>query len=122
LKTILKIIALFIFGINIVLPSSAADNLNLPAETITGKFISVADGIIVIRQKGIEKSYIRLDNPFDIYADYITYRVSPFSRQVQSSLCKVIFLDTFNIKIKLPNSSNIKIPRYRVVNLEINMK
>ena len=127
MKTILKIfiISFIAFGFFIsgcFTKSYAADNLNLPTETIPGKFMSVTDGLITIKQKGIEKSYIRVEDPFNIYADYITYRTSPFSKAVQSSLCKVVFLDTFVIKIKLPNSSNIEIPRYRVVNLEINIK
>ena len=96
--------------------------LNLPNSTIRGKFESVSDGLITINEKGVNKTYIRTDNPFDIYADYITYRTAPFSKKTQSGPCKVIFIDTFVVKIKLPDANNIEIPRYRVVNLEINIK
>lgn len=122
MKTFLKICIICLFAFSSFTKSIAAESIVLPTETITGKFVSITDGLITIRQKGIEKNYVRVDDPFNIYADYITYRVSPFSKAVQSSLCKVIFLDKFNIKIKLPNSSNIDIPRYRVVNLEVNIK
>lgn len=122
IKTFLKIyICLFVLTIA-NMPSFAADVLNLPNQSIKGKFEAVSDGLIQIKQKGVSKTYIRKDNPFDIYADYISYTVSPFSKELQSGPCKVIFLDTFNLKIKLPNSSSIEIPRYRVKDLEINIK
>ncbi len=104
------------------MPSFAADVLNLPNQSIKGKFEMISDGLIQIKEKGISKTYIRKDNPFDIYADYISYTASPFSKELQSGPCKVILLDTFNLTIKLPDSSSIKIPRYRVKDLEINIK
>lgn len=99
----------------------AADIVNLPTESIKGKFYSVAEGLIIMDQKGVKKSYIRVENQNDIYRDYIIYRKSPFSRNTESSPCKVIFLDTWVVRIKLPNSNAVEIPRYRIKDLEINI-
>ncbi len=120
-NTILKIF-IAVFASCIFIPSYAADVLNLPTHSIKGKFEAVSDGLIQISEKGISKTYIRTDNPFDIYTDYITYRISPISKTVESIPCKVTFVDTFVVKIKVPNSNSIEIPRYRVKNLEINIK
>lgn len=122
MKTVLKIFTICLFVISAYSPCFAIDSLNLPTHTIKGKFEAVSDGLVVIKEKGVSKTYIRTDNPFDIYSDYIIYKTSPFSKEKQSGPCKVVFVDTFTVKIKLPNSSNIEIPRYRVSDLEINIK
>ncbi len=104
------------------MPVYAADVLNVSANTVKGKFEMVSDGLIKINEKGVSKTYIRIDDPFNIYSDYIRYRVSPFSRELQGGPCKVKFIDTFIVKIQLPDSKNVEIPRYRVADLEINIK
>ena len=102
-------------------PTLAADIVNLPTESIKGKFYSVTEWLVVLDQKGIKKSYIRVENQNDIYRDYIVYRKSPFSGSSESTPCKVVFLDTWVVKIKLPNANTVEIPRYRIKDLEINI-
>ena len=46
-------------------PTLAADIVNLPTESIKGKFYSVTEGLVVLDQKGIKKSYIRVENQND---------------------------------------------------------
>ncbi len=100
----------------------AADVLNLPTKSIVGKFETVTGGLAVINEKGAKKSYIKAQNQLNKYTDYITYRKSPFSRDFESTPCEVLFVDTYTIKIKTPTSGIIEIPRYRVKDLEINIK
>lgn len=117
-----KLFVLLAFVFCLTAPVYAYDSLNLPTETIKGKFESVSDGIIVINQKGVRKSFVRTENLYDVYTDYISYRISPFARKTDSMPCKIVFIDTFNIKFKTPNSNLMELPRYRVSDIEINIK
>ncbi len=101
--------------------ASAADIVNLSTETLKGKFYTVSEGLIVLDQKGVKKSFVRIDNQNDLYRDYIVYLTAPFIGHAESTPCKVVFLDTWVVKIKLPNANIIEIPRYRVKDLEINI-
>lgn len=116
------LLAFLLFVFYLLTPAYAADILNLPTETLSGKFESVSDGIVVINQKGVRKSFIKTENPYDIYTDYISYRITPFAGKRDNMPCKVVFLDTFNIKFKTPNSNLIELPRYRVSDIEINIR
>jgi len=118
----IRIFTVFFLAAFICTPAFSQDTLNLPSESLNGKFESVSDGLIIINQKGVTKSYTRTDNSADKYTDYITYRVSVFSKETASIMCKVIFLDKYLVKIKVPNSNGIEIPRYRVEDLQINIK
>ena len=105
----------------LTLSAAFADTLNLPTERLTGKFYAVSDGLIVLDQKGVKKNYIRVENITDSFPDYISYTTSPILGSLESTPCRIVFLDTWVVKFKLPNSSTIEIPRYRVIDLEINI-
>lgn len=100
----------------------ALDSINLPAETISGKFEMISDGLIIIDEKGVKKNFIRKEDRFNIYSDYITYKISPLSSKTESTPCRVIFLDKFIVKFKTPNSNVVEMQRYRVKNLDINIR
>lgn len=117
----LKKISVSFFIFILTLSTAFADTLNLPTESLTGKFYAVSDGLIVLDQKGVKKNYIRIENITDSYPDYISYTTSPILGTVENTPCRVVFLDTWVVKFKLPNSSIIEIPRYRVKDLEINI-
>lgn len=119
---ILKTFVILFFALTAPAAAFAADNLNSSGGSISGKFESVSDGLIVINAKGVRKSYIRSENKYDVYSDYITYTVSPFSKITESTPCKIVFLDTFIVKFKTPDSNIIEMQRYRVKDLEINIR
>lgn len=100
----------------------AADIVNLPTESLKGKLYSITEGFIVLDQKGIRKSYIRIEDQNDIYKDRIVYKKFPLLGLNTKSLpCKVIFLDTWIVRVKMPESGVIEIPRYRIKDLKINI-
>ena len=118
---VLLVCTVFFAGLSANDKALAADIVNLPTETLKGKFYSVEEGFIILDQKGVKKSFVRLENQNDIYRDYIVYSTFPFSRNTESTPCKVVFLDTWVVKFKLPNSNVVEIPRYRIKDLEINI-
>lgn len=98
------------------------DTVSSRTETIYGKFDTVSDGLIIINQNGVKKSFVRVEDRYNVYRDYITYKVSPFSTRIESTPCKILFLDKFNVRFKTPTSNSIEIHRYRVKDLNINIK
>ena len=53
LKKVSALMLLYIFYT--ISPTLAADIVNLPTESIKGKFYSVTEGLVVLDQKGIKK-------------------------------------------------------------------
>lgn len=100
----------------------ALDSVTLRTGTLYGKFEMVSDGLIILNQKGVYKSFNRVQDKYNIYSDYITYRVSPFSFKTESTPCRILFLDKFNVRFKTPDSNSIEMNRYRVKDLDINIK
>lgn len=122
IKKLYAVFAALIAMFSLAAPAFARDVLNLPTESISGKFETVTGGLVIIEEKGTRKSYIKTQKQSGEYSDYITYRKSPFSGGQESSPCEVLFIDTFIVRVKVPGAGIVEIPRYRVSDLEINIK
>ncbi len=115
-------ILVLIFGLFLQAPGFCNEILNLGVESNVVKLDTISDGLIVTLQNGVRKSYIRKEDSLNKYPDYIIYSGSAFAKKQESTSCRVVFLDTFVVKFKTPNENMVEIPRYRVKNLEINIR
>ena len=87
--------------------------------TYEGKIFSYTDGVIQIKQKGIEYSLKREKNA-EFYGDYIRYKTRPFIGEIVSTNCRLVFVDLFDVIFETPSKTRVKIHRYRVKDIVIN--
>lgn len=122
LKTFVAILAAFIVLTPAPSCAKASNTVNIHGHSIKGKITTVADGLIILQTKGVSQSYIREEDTSDQNPDYITFRRSALSRKTLNVPCYVLFVDTWVVKIKTAHTQQVEIPRYRVTNIEINIK
>ncbi len=89
--------------------------------TTKGKVKSYVDGLILIRENGVEHRYER-SMPADYYGDYVKYRKSPFKRETTETNCKIIFVDAYTVHFMKTPEIKIEIPRYRINTMIFNTK
>ena len=105
-----------------LIPGFCDEILNIGLEPTIVKLDTITGGLIIAKQNGVRKSYIRKEDALNKYPDFIAYTTSAFSKKTESTSCRIIFLDSFVVKFKTPNENIIEIPKKKKKNIEINIR
>lgn len=100
------------------IPSLAKDEVMVEGKTIEGKITAYADGLIQVRNNGVQQSIHRSKNS-EFFGDYIIYKATPIKGGVVETYCRIVFIDRFKVIYTTPRT-RVEVPKYRVKNIVLN--